>query len=193
MWVQVQDFNQTNVGMDQTITILNPTSVLETIFQVVSILSIGVLCWYTYETFRIRRVSENQNLTMIRPHLAYTMDSTNFTVRNTTNNTALNIVLLTKLNGQLQVLKDVAHLSAVAPQQTATIQRSNMEAVTTSGLKQRMPDWAKLFNYIALKETQCLVILYEDLSGSKLYTLHYGSGDLFGVAGETGYVKDLRI
>ena len=173
--------------MDQAMTIF------EILFQIASIVGIGILFWYTFETYKIRKASEQQNFTMIRPHLAYTMDQTNFTVRNTTNNTALNIVLLTKLNGQFQVLKDVAHISAVAPQQTVTTPRTNMENVTVSGLKQRMPKWTKLFDYLATKETQCLVVLYEDLNGSKLYTLHYGSGDLFGVAGETGYVKDLKI
>ncbi len=179
--------------MDETITILSHSTILETVFQAASIIGVGILCWYTFETYRIRKASEKQNLTMIRPHLAYTMDQTNFTVRNTTNNTALNIVLLTKLNGQLQVLKDVEHISAIAPQQKATTPRTNTENVTVSGLKQRMPKWTKLFDYLATKETQCLVVLYEDLNGSKLYTLHYGSGDLFGVAGETGYVKDLKV
>lgn len=179
--------------MDETLTILSQPTVLETVFQIASIFGIGILCWYTFEIYKLRKASEQQNLTMFRPHLAYTMDATNFTIKNTTNNTALNVVLLTKLNGQLQVLKDLAHISAVAPLQTATTSRINMENVTANGLKQRMPKWAKFFDYIATKETQCLVVLYEDLNGCKLYTIHFGSGDLFGVAGETGYLKDLKV
>jgi hypothetical protein len=167
--------------------------VLEIIFQLASIFGIGILIWYTFETFKIRKASDLQNKTLVRPLLIFAGDPTNFTIKNATNNPALNVVILTKINGNVQVLKDGAHISAIGPMQTSTTERSNMIPATFKELKQRMPHAHNLFDSLRGKETQCLIVIYDDLHGSHLYTMHFGSGGEFGVAAETGYIKNIRL
>jgi hypothetical protein len=166
-------------------------SILETIFQIASILWVIVLVWYTVETYKIRITSELQLKTLVRPYLAYLQDPVNWTVQNPSQNIALNVFLLTKIDWKIQISKDKESVTAIGSGEKYTFTRNEMQAITKEELIRRIPSIEKYAVFLSSQPTNCLSAIYEDINWDKMYTITFGSGDQMGKAGVTGYVNSL--
>ena len=167
--------------------------IVDVLSKLAAIIGVPFLVLYTVKTTGLHKQAEKQNRTSIRPYLSYLPDPNQYTIRNQTTKTAVNVVLLVKISGQLKVLSDMQHIVAVGPKSQHTIERSQLRTTATPEMSRLMPDYEKLFHKLRSLETNCLCILYHDLDGNSLYTLQYGSGAGFGLAGETGYVEEIPI
>ena len=166
--------------------------ILEIIFEVASIIGVGVLIWYTVETNKIRVTSQNQLRFAARPYLAFNADPNPYTISNKSNNVALNILQFSRISGQYFIIDESVVGSALAPNGSIHFDKNAAKVITSEEMIRRMPELEPLVNYVNKKEVTTLVIVYEDLLKNKLYTISYGSGDKYDQASESGYVSDLK-
>lgn len=165
---------------------------LEIIYKITTIAGVIVLVWYTIETYKIRKNSEKQLAYSARPYLAFIADPNPYTISNKSNNVALNIFQFSKINNQIFIIDEASVGSALAPQANIHFDKNANKQISSDEMVRRMPNIKKLVEYIANKEINAFVVVYDDLLGNKLFTSIYGSGDDFDKASESMYVNELK-
>lgn len=163
---------------------------LDVIFKIFSILGIVILFWYANETYKIRKNAEKQLIIGARPYVAFLADPNPYSLVNKSNNVAQNVFQISKLNGQY-FISDEESTGGLAPNGQIHFDKNKNKVITSNELRRRIPSIIKLVNYLDEKQVNCLVVVYDDLFGNKLFSVFYGSGDGFDNASETKYIKDL--
>ena len=163
---------------------------LEIIFKIFSILGIFILLWYSYETYKIRMNSENQLKISARPFVTFLPDPNPYTLVNKSNNVAQNILQISKINGQY-FMADEESVGGLGPDGQIHFDKDKNIPITSDGLRKLIPDIAKLVTYLDKKQVTCLVVVYDDLFGNKLFSISYGRGVGIDNASETHYIDDL--
>lgn len=163
---------------------------LEIIFKFFSIFGIVILIWYTTETYNIRKTAEKQLTISARPYVAFLADSNPYTLVNKSNNVAQNVFQISKLSGQY-FINDEVSIGGLAPGGQIHFDKNKNKPISSNELSRQIPSITKLVNYLNQKQANCLVTVYDDLFGNKLFSVFYGSGDGFDNASETKYIKDL--
>jgi hypothetical protein len=163
---------------------------LEILFKIFSIIGIFVLFWYAVETYKIRKTSENQLVISARPYIAFLADTNPYTLVNKSNNVAQNIFQISKWNGQY-FISDEESIGGLGTDGQKHFDRNKNKLITSNELRRRIPSITKLIDYLDQKQVNCLVAVYDDLFGNKLFSAFYGSGNAFDDSSETKYIKDL--
>ena len=176
--------------IDGTIIILAGIDFLDIAFKVFSIMGIFILFWYTVETHRIRKNSERQLITSFRPYVAFLQDPNPYTLINKSNNIAQNVIQISKIGGQY-FMGDEESIRALVPNDKIHFEKNRNKLITGDELRKRIPSIKKLVDYLDGKQLTCLVAVYEDLSGNKIFNISYGSGDSIDKVSETKYISDL--
>lgn len=160
------------------------------ISAIISVVSAIILIVYTVETYKIRKNAEEQLIMGIRPYIAFLADPIPYTLVNKSNNIAQNVFQISKLNGQY-FISDEGSMGGLAPNGQIHFDKNKNTLITNDELRRRIPSISKLINYLDKKQITCIVAIYDDLFGNKIFSVFYGSGDVFGTASETKYINDL--
>lgn len=167
---------------------------LDIIFKLATILAFPALAWYSWETFKLRKATERQLDTLVRPFLGIVLlgDQSKRKVKNDGSAMALNAFFLERINStRFKISEEKYNPSGIPIGKAHEFACDKMVELTASELSHRIPSVKNLVNYLAKKEENFLAVVYEDLHGNKLCTISYGSGGAYDAIGQTDYINDL--
>lgn len=170
---------------------------LERIFKVASIIGVGILFWYTKETYQLRLTAQQQLKYTARPFVVLDQSEPDkIVIANRSTNVATNIFLLAKDLGQYRVLQGdrASQVNAgLTPETIMTIETSDFVQISEEELLKKFSYLGSLIKYIDSQDhARNFVILYEDLLGNKLYTITYGQGEIYTETMKTRYLDELK-
>jgi len=143
-------------------------------------LTLFVLVIYTIETTKIRKESQKQSVTSIRPVLIpYFPQSGEIAASNEGNGVAINIYILKFDTEKFRFLKE-----SVSPRLCGHREPSlkefkftddKFEILESYSIKQRLPYVSKHIDTILKKNEHTVCLIYSDLDGRKYHTTGYGN------------------
>lgn len=173
----------------------------EVVINIVQILTLIAISWTAIETFKMRRSSQNEIKFQSRPVLGFLYQNPPYpyTVKNFSNNPALNIFCFSKRQNGYYIAPNSSHVISILPPQVDTgslFQTNGFNTETTISKKELLKNFSWINPLLAKLEQEDnivrLVVCYEDVFKNKLYTFINSSGGSYDFSGETGYIMDLK-
>jgi len=181
---------------DFTLVLLDSDGgILETIFKIASIIGVVILVCYTIETYKLRKNSDKQLISAVRPVLIMSgvLDflKTHDTLRdmneydiNCYNNIALNIYIFIK-EDEKRILNLKFPLKIIESNNSCKLHVDDFYQT-----EKVVCNVDEIKNYINLYNWQC-VLIYQDIGGRMLFTLIYRKSDEESVM-ETKYLDEIK-